>query len=305
VSEGGIFLCSWRAIPTGYRVWVRNQPGLTAEGKTLEAANEELADVICGATGDGESIHEYEPPWPEVESEGLLSRLRVVSGGSWGRLANAPALFADGLCPQCHRGRGPRTTEPLALSHLQKPCPGGGTTNILPGRGPALHFYSRQFVELLDSAERDAFEWRPIVPPPRTRNAYYELVGARTAMETVALVGGGFVGERCDTCGYTNGPAYLMYGKHPAWLPSTFDTWSRLPFWFVSVASLPDPLPSIFAIGSAPRLRLGFRADRWRELVGKPGAAGISSADVGVVRADRVEPNPPAQSLAEVVARYR
>jgi len=117
--EGKVFVCTWRRVGDRYRVWVRNRPALVAEGDTFAGADEDLSGVICEATGDGESVHEYDPPRPVEEVPGLLFRLALVSGESRARIANYEALYSEGPCPQCTRPRGERTETPLELERIE------------------------------------------------------------------------------------------------------------------------------------------------------------------------------------------
>ena len=68
-GEGQVYRCGWRKKGTTYRVWVKGRPKLAAEGETFNLADRRLWSIIIDATGDGESIREYDPPAPESRPE--------------------------------------------------------------------------------------------------------------------------------------------------------------------------------------------------------------------------------------------
>lgn len=74
MTEGRVFVCSWKRVGDRYRVWVKGRPRLAAEATDFAAADEELSGVICTATGDGESLHVSEPHGTEVHMD---SRVRT------------------------------------------------------------------------------------------------------------------------------------------------------------------------------------------------------------------------------------
>jgi hypothetical protein len=64
--EGQRFACSWKKSGKFYHVWVKRRPKLSAKGKTFQEADRRLWAVIIDATGDGESMREYDPPEPNA-----------------------------------------------------------------------------------------------------------------------------------------------------------------------------------------------------------------------------------------------
>ena len=67
MSEGQRFACRWEKDGDLYRVWVTDRPKLSAVGQTFNQADKRLWAVIIDATGDGESVREYDPPEPASE----------------------------------------------------------------------------------------------------------------------------------------------------------------------------------------------------------------------------------------------
>lgn len=309
--EGQVFLCTWQRSGTRYRVWVCNRPKLAAEDEVFDAADEALAGAICEATGDGESVREYDPPPPRKEQSGLLFRLRMISGQRRGLIENAAELFSADDCPQCKRERGERTGAELRLARLE-PGGNGGYGRMHPAGtrggfdGPRINFFSKEFVARLLPEERSQFQWRAVRSPARTKKRFVEIVSANFHIPFVSLSGVAATlwqrptivdsekhrQVRCDTCGRTTLPLYWY------WM-------SSLPGFYVNVADLPDPLPTCIGVGdnrSTPDLC--FTDERWRELVRRPESRGLASTDVGVVAPSLVDPMPAVQSLAENAKRY-
>ena len=79
MSEGQRFACAWEKEGELYRVWVKDRPKLSATGQTFNQADKRLWTVIIDATGDGESIREYDPPEPTTEPAIVDSPLANMS----------------------------------------------------------------------------------------------------------------------------------------------------------------------------------------------------------------------------------
>ncbi len=296
--EGQVFQCSWQRSGARYRVWVRDRPALTAEGDDFDDADDALADSICGATGDGESVREYDPPPPQEEKSGLLFSLVSISGTRRGLIENAAELYSEEFCPQCKHERGNRTGVPLRLARLG---PGGnaGYANIKAAGfdGPLIHFFSEEFLARLRPDERAQFEWRPVHAPSRVKKRFVELVGANASIPLVSLSGVAAtlwdlpsLTEktlwRCDTCGRKSAPIYVV-------------GMSSLPSFYANVVDLPDPLPTCIGVGSQDFLYLCFTRERWSELVRLPESRGLRSMDVGVVAPSLVDPMPVVRLRSE------
>ena len=188
--EGRVFACTWERSGARYRVWVRNRPALRAEGDVFDAADEALADVICGATGDGESVREYDPPRPVEDQSGLLFRLAAISGERRGFIENPAELFNEDYCPQCKRPRGNRTAAALRLARIE-PGQGGGFAKMEPPSlvGPLMSFFPETFVARLRPDEQSQFQWRPVHAPKRIKTRFVELVSAKVHIPGVSLSG--------------------------------------------------------------------------------------------------------------------
>jgi len=301
--EGRVFVCSWRKVGDRIQVWVRDLPKLRSEGATFAEADEALWDVICAATGDGENIHEYDPPAPVTRLPGVSSELVLAGCEGLAFITNGPDLFAGGLCPQCDHARGQRTGQPLKL-HVVR-ADDAGRAKVKQYSGSRLKFFSEVFLSLLRPAERAQFEFRS-VECDRGRKIFFELAGSRVHVPLVALRGASLDLWVCDTCGWGNQPMHAGMGSFPAWLSDAADgRWFELPAWYVSAAGLPRPLPTCLTVGRAPEYALCFTRRRWAELVGERGARGIKSHRVPVVSSEYVDPDPPRRLHSEVWGQAR
>jgi hypothetical protein len=305
--EQRLFLCTWERSGACYRLWVRDRPMLVAEADVFETADEALANAISGATGDGESVREYDPPRPRGGRSGLLFRLALISGERRGFIENPAELFNGGYCPQCKYPRGNRTVSPLRLARLE-PGRNGGYAKLEPpaSAGPLMDFFSEPFVACLRPEERSQFQWRPVQMPSKTRERFVELVRANVQVPFVSLSDlaatlwnqpsvadrGKHTLWRCDTCGRTQQPLY----------------WYRmasLPSFYLNVADLPEPLPSCIGVGDPEYPSLCFTAERWSELVKLEVTHGLVSTEVGVVAQGLVDPMPAVRSLGELSKENR
>jgi hypothetical protein len=284
MAEGRTYVCTWKRTESGYVLWVRSRPKIRVTAESFETADEALYEAILEALHDGENFREYDPPRPDaVDSDGLLYRLKRVSGNGWATIANEdmPGLWTKGVCSDCHNARGKRTKLPILLQSANS---GNGlhASAQHPFNYPHFHLYSTDFVALLTPAERRRFVWRD-VKRVRGSKPYLEIVGSRTVLPLATfkeryVVHGLFV---CPTCGYRNDPWY-------AFVPPT-------PSSYVSEAAIPRRLPSCFTVGRD--LTLCFTAERWAKLVNRKAARGMSSSDIGVVDARLVDRRPKRHPL--------
>ena len=300
--EGKVYICSWKQVPGGYRVWVAKRPKLAAEGATFEEADEELSSVICGATGDGESVHEYAPPPPteDAQGSGLLDRLVMASPNARGEISNGAALFEGGYCDQCRHARGARTEDRIALAKADTGDAVLAKRSEMRIGGTSMHLYSADFLALLTRTERAALDFRPVTRR-RGRKELLELLGGTLVVPKAAIRGKPQHNAwTCDSCGHEPSPMYLgtWIENHP---------WPSPPSWYVARTDLPEMLPSCMLIGNAAEPRLCFTRERWQELVGRPGTRAIKSNDVGVLADAWVDRAPKRQSLraAEREARKK
>lgn len=286
-DEGRVYLCSWERTDTGFRVWVRNRPELSAEGETFEDATDELASVITDVTGDGENVHEFVPPPPsESDAEdGVREILADAEFQSWTTIANSEELYPEALCPTCRRVRGQRTDAQAVVGKIDSGLDAirGCLFRVSIGI-PELRLVSEAFLDLLSDEERGRMEWRPVERQGRAKKKFFELIGSRNAVRRAALRPG--LAEvdlwRCSTCGWEKEPFYG--GPLKA-------------FYYLSQDDLPSPTPSCFVVGRAPEHDLCFTRERWEQLVGRKGTGGIRTFEAYVIDSSRVDPDPPRRAL--------
>jgi hypothetical protein len=273
--EDRVFVCSWKRDGDCYRTWWKARPKVFGEGATFEAADEALYEAIMVATGDGENEHDYDPPAPGSDRLPLLDVHYVEGGRDKARVADGDALFSDGLCPDCRRGRGVRTNEPIELETRES----GAilVTGLREHRvGPRISLYSERFVAALCDAERDACTWRNVSGPPRSRTKYLELVDARRIVSPMMPAGFPHKGWRCDVCGYVTSPFNTGGGD-------------RAPLWYISHSDLLPDKPVMIALGRRPELSLCFGRERWAQLRKQKGLTQLRGSSIGVLADQHVD----------------
>jgi hypothetical protein len=229
--EGQVYLCSWKRAKGRFRVWLKSNRRVAAEGADFQAAREALWGEIVKAFDDGEAVLEFQPPPPTEPAvrRFLDPPLVSVIGNMWAKLANPDEVYTEGLCPQCREPRGRRTEARVLLEDLDSGYEGGFTK---PAR---IVFFSDKFLALLDDDERRRFEWRPVRRADKGRKPFFEMIGA-PEVPLVAVKGLDFRRPWvCDTCGQRSALRYF----HP-------DVEIQE---FVCRPDLPRPLPSCLSIG--------------------------------------------------------
>jgi len=278
MTEGETYSCSWTRMPSGYRVWVIDDPAIAAEHADFEEADELLSDRICAATGDGESVHVYDPPEPNVPHAGVGER-----GQLWmlGRPADVYMVdpvryFTGGLCDHCLMPRGTRTDEPLRVTKLRKSLNSAMAVIENVGMSPVLTIVAEPFLALLTAEERAGFEWRPVGHNLRT-GTYCEVVYKQPTVPSVTAKGHDTYYARCDVCGFE-------------WISPNYTPGK--PDYYVAERDLPTPRSTLVAIGPWARARLAVTPERWRDLVKQPGMRGIKGLPVSILAENAVERGP-------------
>jgi hypothetical protein len=275
--EGRVFICSWKRVGSRYRVWWKARPKVAAEGDTFEEADEALWDAIMEATGDGENMHEYEPPAPGSAAK-RGPDVVMVGGGEWGELRTLEGLFENGVCTDCEHARGPRNESRLVITRMNSGPRHCGSVRVTLD-GARMRYVSETFRAMLTPEEDASVQWREIVGPPRTRKQLFEVLGAATTIPYVAPLGPTIFRWRCEACGHVLSP---FHGKAPG----------NGPYWFIAAAALPSPPTSLLVFGNPPDLDIGFTRERWRSLMDEPGAKGCKSSSIGVLRENQIDTSP-------------
>ena len=278
MGEGHVYLCGWRVEDDTYHIWVRNRPRLRAQGDSIDDASEELVNLICEATGDGEAALDLDPP-PGDESVFVA----LVSNSSWYlrdgmTREECAALYQGGICDACCLGVGRRTGVPLPIGLV-----GEGDIQFCWATFCDAVIASDRVRDLLRPGERSAFEWRPVDQPRRVRRTFFELI-AKEPLPYVADRKERVQGWRCQECGRRT---FGIQGKFNP---------------FVAANDVPRPTPKILAIASH-RLQLALPVVRWRNLRGQPGAKGVIAKPVTMLPRSRIWRRPRLRDLTRTDIR--
>lgn len=275
MTEGKLYLCSWARIPGGYRVWVKDDPTIAAEDADFEAADELLYERIMDATGDGENVHDYDPPAPTPRAGAIdRGRLWILGAQKGGTISHEPPYFEGGLCDNCLMPLGPRTEVPLLVSPITG---AGGVADIRLagagiGAGPRLRIVSERLLALFTDAERAGFEWRRVERASR-RQTYFEFIPRSSTMAWVAPKSREAPFGRCASCGFT----WVLTKDGPG-----------LPSYYVSEGDLPRPASTLVALNHRAYATPAVTDERWRTLVGRPELKGVKGTAVAIIAADAV-----------------
>jgi hypothetical protein len=277
MTEGRVFVCTWKQLDDGFHVSVVRRPRLFAEGDTFEAADYALYEVIMQATGDGENVREYDPPAPTRDASTRAPV--VIAGNSHVRLLNVEELYDGGVCPRCEMPLGRPTSQPLRIDGGLAGHDGAvaRTKSILAfGHSPRFFLFSESFLALLTPAERARFDWRPVERKGRARKKFFQIIGSRAHVPVATRRGpAADSGWRCDSCG-----------------------WIRRHMLLAKTAL--RRVDSCFTTGDPPEFALCFSAERWSRLVGRAGAAGLVSAEVDILGPAEVNTHPKFRRYSEI-----
>ena len=278
MSEGHAYHCSWQRTFGGYRVWLKDDPTIAAEHADFDEADELLSDAICAATGDGESVHVYDPPEPNIANAGPSERgqLWMLGPSSEVFMVEPRRYFTGGLCDHCLMPRGARNEVPLRVTKLRKSFNAAMVEIENVGVSPMLTIVSEAFLELLTAEERARFDWRPIEHNLRS-GAYYEVVHQQEPVPWVSAKGHDTYYGRCDTCGF----AWIIPRHTPG-----------KPDYYIAERDLPVPRVTLVALGPWSDADLAVTPDRWRALVKQPGMRGIKGLPVSIIAEEAVEREP-------------
>lgn len=281
MAEEGFYICSWKKTKKGYEIWVVNKPKWKAEAKTFEEAEEELISVItCDPRGPCNPVWDYDKPAPKKKAEAAFSNpdLVIVESNGFAELAEqAPpgvtehiedaenSYYRSPVCEECGYSSTPRSEKHLFADSVDSGY------DVINGRfcGSSNSFalFSSDFLELLTVDEKESLQFRPVLRKKSAKKKFFELVGP-AGLDQVGANDVNPSGWECSKC------KFQCYGY---WSPQ-FSIW-----YFVAAEDLPDPLPTVFTFGAPSDLRLCMPMARWQQIVGKPGARGVMSSQLGVV----------------------
>lgn len=288
--EEGFYICSWKKTKKGYEIWVVSKPKWKAEAKTFEEAEEQLVSVITSdPRGPCEATWDYDKPAPKKKAEAAFSKpdLVIVESNGYAELAEQPspggdkplkdaddAYYRTPVCDQCGYTGSPRSEKLLFADSIDSGY------DVINGRfrggSNSFTLFSSDFLELLTTDEKESLQFRPVLRKKSAKKTFFELVGP-AGLDQVGATEVNTSGWQCSKCGYQ------CYGH---W-SQQFSIW-----YFVAAEDLPNPLPTVFTFGDPSDLRLCMPMQRWQQIVGKPGARGVMSSQLGVVQTKRLERRP-------------
>jgi hypothetical protein len=277
MDKGNAYLCDWTAEKGGYKLWLENDHSICSLASSFEDAYQSLWLRICDKFDDEEPHLEFARGNP---SDSLMERFRglefvAVAGNDY---AEGPINFADcysgGLCEYCGEPVGKRNEVPGVYRYV--PAGAGALTRKSP------YLYSDRFIGILTDEERAGLHLRKVELEKKSRSKdthiHYELLGP----SAIGYVGvknlGGLKGWRCPEC-------------HVRW----FGYYIRgFPLHkFIATGSLPDPIPSCFAVGNKhDGFELCMTMKRWKEISQQPERKGLAHGKAGIVDDRDVERDP-------------
>lgn len=281
--EERVYLCGWKKGPGIFSLWLSEPPYSKADGQNLSEAIENLISSVQDDDGAVVPNFEFAPPLPKNQFESVFNspELFLISGDECfepdrvrAPAFSAPELreaeerwyeqFFDGTsCRECRTPSKSRNDKLLPLAYSGNGEDGG----FMPLGNGLISFFSEEFLTLLSEEELQRIHFKPTQQLGEIKKVVFELVGS-PEIAPVAVCGIAANGWRCNACGHRQ---FVTYSKRLSYRQ------------FIAKADLPEPLPSLFIIGSPWNLGLCITAERWKEFVGRKGTRGLLSRPLGVV----------------------
>lgn len=296
--EEAVYICSWSHSSAGFLLWWRSRPAVRGSGATFAEAMDRLEEAIQDAGGAMHVVMEFDPQPPKTDVEERYGHPEIyVVGGDDRFQTDAPGSVAfetadelesrlrwlDGfydqpVCRRCRWTSGRRNDRPLTLNYVSSRH--DGAFGLIGTDGGPMHaIFSEEFLSLLVPEEKETLEFRPTLR--RGRRKFFELLGPE-GPPTVAVSTLPLRGWRCPKC------------DHGTWGHFGDGLSMRT---YVARCDLPDPLPTVFTIGTYPEVALAVTGARWKEMLGRRGTRGFTSRAVGVVPELDVVRNPQLEIL--------
>jgi hypothetical protein len=271
--EDDVYICKWKRIEAGFRLWVKGKPKLSVEGDgDVISLSEQLSERIAESGGAQHAVLEFDKPLPKAAFDVRYSAPEIVSVCGDERFeidcpdphdsAWFDQFFARPHCRECETQASPRNRQSLPVEYLPPLFDGG----FIAFCNVSLRVFSEDFLQHLTSAERDRLDLIPIQFSKDCKKSYYELIGpAGPPFRPISTLP--ISGWRCDACGY-----------------KTFGYWSPQSniHQFIARDRLPDPIPDIFTVGVPPDVHLCITAARWAKIIGSIGTRGLTTSQIGV-----------------------
>jgi hypothetical protein len=304
--EHGVYICSWSRSAVGYTVWLKSRPNVRVSASTFAEAEELLIEAIHDDGGAMQAVMEFDPPLPKSALEEKYCGLgfHLIGGDdrfeaevprpNWPertqvieeRLRWLDTFYEKPVCRRCKYTSGRRNGKLVTLTYAPRKYDGAFGSFGTDG-GPNHQIVSEAFLALLTTEEKCHLEFQPTIGNGDRK--FFELVGPEGPPH-VAVAGMKISGWRCTQCDHR--------------------TWG---YWidgmaigtFVARQDLPAQECGVFTVGLFPEIELAVTALRWKELVGKKGARGFTSRQLGVVPDHEVVRHPKLPTHEERLAENR
>lgn len=290
-DEGNVYHCAWKLDEDGgYVGWLIGRPSVRAEGLSASEMSELMTDAIAEAFDDFEPAVDFDPALNcRGNGDAGLFVDDVVAVGwnaSFRYRPSSGQVFAGGQCPECGRGRGVRSEEPLAVD-LPKGRADGAIAWMVNDGPPerdvpaSAVIVSEGFLGALSPDERAAFDARPVRLAGRSRRKFLEVL-PRAFVPRVAIRGRELRGWRCGSCG-----------------TSTWSHVGTLGYGVLVVSRADLPGAPCFFVGDGRDYSLCMSGKRWRALRGGPNFRKAGGSPLAVVSPELATRDPRLPSLEE------
>ena len=276
---GNTFLCNWKRVRGGYRIWLIDDDAIYTQGADFDECEFELSNRICIELGDTEAVIEYVRSLPSSVLPRKFSNPAMVSLGQNGGaklLSSASDLVASGICPACHSMVGERTSALIRVANVTS----GADSICVAGLSTAI--YSEDLLESLGVRSIGGFEFREVRVDGRSSRKYLELIPRSRDLELNEVAIKAFWGSqwasRCEGCGRRG---------------ITSITKENRLIWFVSAAQI-AALPNAVGILNSS---LCVKAETWRRARKQRKMGFVMAAPIGVVSEFDIDENPPLKII--------
>jgi hypothetical protein len=265
-EEAKLWRIDWKRARNAYLVFVVGNNEVRATAKSIEDALELLEEAIATKCGDPSPRFEFVTPLPDSLDLEARDFLFTLAGHQRSDVINSEILFERPRCQRCGNVYGPRSQALISLSE----APAAELTFTEFGR-----IISKRLVAFLRLERLNEFSLLPVLIAGRETGDYFELrsiiarefVARRNTPARSAF--------RCRECGFS----MVVY------LPDEAKY-----FQYVAAASLPKPVPQIFALGVDYGAAIAISGTLRRELIGSSGFMDIVTRKVGILGDDQAMP---------------
>ena len=263
MSEGQVYLATWKRASGKYLVSLVDYPHVFIEMKNFNDAVDEMYYLILREFGDGENLIEFDRPLPKVAIPPEFSQPELVNIQSNKRafLNNKKEDLYDTFCPKCRRGL-QRNDTPALLVDIDE-----GHDLVVSGLRNRV--YSERFLRMLGEDFLCDVRLIDVVTVKRTRERYFEVEPKKLVHTVAARSRENYSGFYCQSCNwkvvrYPNAPDFMVSLKEVKSLTSKF-----------------------FFLESAVNF-LCCSGQRWRQILEENKLRGLKTDRLGVVPPDKI-----------------